>query len=654
MQGSLPDLSLEDTILGLLNPESISQAETALETYFTKPNALDLIEPLLLSSDLRIRQSALVLLPRVTEYSQADSRPLPTTLSSTLWEVFFLIDDPSCLSTTWTVIAPILRDINPDSFIGSVFEHFPICCQHNKVCHAIILACRLLSTCQTQIPIDFATTIHPIAMMTIDASSLIADDFGRLYIIGKTLRIHLFLIQSSHLAFDLPLGHQYLQLFSTIQFQNVHNTHVLFKCWRLLFEMVVSCIPSIEECHADYTQFVDNLLAFIISISENQALVLERRWDPLLGFAAIWRSYSHSSTTQLFCITLLKQEILLSLDTTARDQSFNQTPITNLIGKCSHVLESTDLVALVFNLLMQLRKQISLADISTVCLYYGDLLRVSQEIPVEGMSIIINDLHVFSDELRRAFSPLNAQGIIYLIESLPANICSEHSDYLVNLLLQLTQSPDSEVQERAILVLCHSIERFQPQQIIELWELRTQFAESGWILQPILIGLQQSEALPPDFVEQVMADVYIYLQSGDHRFLSSALKIIVWYFSCHLDCIAEHLESIVRILSEWLTALVEDQVIAILVFLIEIERLSPYVDGIMRSLVTPTVLACRMLNLESFIERPEKMARLMRFLTPDMMILMVRHYTEQIDADPVRYFLLIGRLADHCNAKTIE
>jgi hypothetical protein len=145
-------------------------------------------------------------------------------------------------------------------------------------------------------------------------------------------------------------------------------------------------------------------------------------------------------------------------------------------------------------------------------------------------------LHAFSDELGATFSPLNAQGIIYLIKSLPVNICSEHSDYLINLLLQLAQSPEYEMQDCALLVLLHSMERFQPQQIIVLWELRIQFANSGLILKPILVVLQQSEALPPDFVEEVIIDIYIYLQSGNHRFLCSALKIIMWYMSCHLHC----------------------------------------------------------------------------------------------------------------------
>jgi hypothetical protein len=88
-----------------------------------------------------------------------------------------------------------------------------------------------------------------------------------------------------------------------------------------MFEVIFSCIPSIKECNANYAQFVYNSLSFIISISENQTLIVECRWDLLMGFTSIWPSYSlshsHSTTTQLFCIILLKQEIQLSLDTTA-------------------------------------------------------------------------------------------------------------------------------------------------------------------------------------------------------------------------------------------------------------------------------------------------------------------------------------------------
>jgi hypothetical protein len=113
---------------------------------------------------------------------------------------------------------------------------------------------------------------------------------------------------------------------------------------------------------------------------------------------------------------------------------------------------------MVLNLLKQLRHHISLVYISTICLYNGDLLRVSHEIPFEGITIIIDDLHAFSNELGTTCSPLNAQGIIHLIESLSANIYSEHSDYLISLLLHLAQSPEYEMQERALLVLLHSME----------------------------------------------------------------------------------------------------------------------------------------------------------------------------------------------------
>jgi hypothetical protein len=41
---------------------------------------------------------------------------------------------------------------------------------------------------------------------------------------------------------------------------------------------------------------------------------------------------------------------------------------------------------------------------------------MSHEIPFEGITMIIDDLHAFSDELGTTFSSLNAQGIIYLIK----------------------------------------------------------------------------------------------------------------------------------------------------------------------------------------------------------------------------------------------
>jgi hypothetical protein len=100
----------------------------------------------------------------------------------------------------------------------------------------------------------------------------------------------------------------------------------------------------------------------------------------------------------------------------------------------------------------------------------------------------------------------------------------------------------------------------------------------------------------------------------------------------------------------WMTALVKEQIIAILIFLIGTDKLCPSVDDVMGLLVMPTFMAYRLLNLESFIEKPEKMARLMRFLIPDvmMLMLMLRDYIEQINTESIRYFVLIGRVVNHC------
>jgi hypothetical protein len=115
--------------------------------------------------------------------------------------------------------------------------------------------------------------------------------------------------------------------------------------------MIFNCVLSIKECDVRYAQFVHGSFSLVISISQNQVLISQRRWDQLLGFASIWPSDSHSPAAQLFCITLLNREIQMPLNTTARKQSFNHTPIMNLIEKYSHVLESSDLVSVILNLL---------------------------------------------------------------------------------------------------------------------------------------------------------------------------------------------------------------------------------------------------------------------------------------------------------------
>jgi hypothetical protein len=119
----------------------------------------------------------------------------------------------------------------------------------------------------------------------------------------------------------------------------------------------------------------------------------------------------------------------------------------------------------------------------------------------------------------------------------------------------------------------------------------------------------------------VIADIYIYLRSNDYQFLISALTLVVWYLHHNPHRITEHLESIQIIFSEWMTALVEKQIRGILVFFIAIEKLNPSINAFMYSFVTPVILASRLLNLESFIEKSEKMGRLMRFFTSEAMTL---------------------------------
>jgi hypothetical protein len=57
-----------------------------------------------------------------------------------------------------------------------------------------------------------------------------------------------------------------------------------------------------------------------------------------------------------------------------------------------------------------------------------------------------------------------------------------------------------------------------------------------------------------------------------------------------------------------MTALVEEQIMSILVFLIEIEKPSPSINEIMYSFVPSIILVSRLFNFESVMENPEKMA----------------------------------------------
>jgi hypothetical protein len=69
--------TLEQAMLGILNPLLIAEAEVIIQQYFAQPNVLELIEPLLISTDNRIRSHILNFLQRLMFRVQSQELPIP-------------------------------------------------------------------------------------------------------------------------------------------------------------------------------------------------------------------------------------------------------------------------------------------------------------------------------------------------------------------------------------------------------------------------------------------------------------------------------------------------------------------------------------------------------------------------------------------------
>jgi hypothetical protein len=124
MELAVEFVTLEEAILAMLDPETVGQAEVMLEALFTNPSSVTLIHPLLISPNPRMRHHTLTFLPRILTLYQRTSSTFPPELSQFIWQAFMLSDDPQSLSYTWILISPILRLINPDSFLESLIANF--------------------------------------------------------------------------------------------------------------------------------------------------------------------------------------------------------------------------------------------------------------------------------------------------------------------------------------------------------------------------------------------------------------------------------------------------------------------------------------------------------------------------------------------------
>jgi hypothetical protein len=181
----------------------------------------------------------------------------------------------------------------------------------------------------------------------------------------------------------------------------------------------------------------------------------------------LWGSWSHNETVKQLCASLLIYEVQLCLDTFASEETFVGTPITNLLSKCSLILDPLQFLQSVFNIFHRIHDaNPQPAYIATACLYYGDLFEIFPNMPIVATNAIFDQFRSFLDQRTIALVPLIAHGVLYLIQRLPAGMWSENVDKFFAYLIDCVQHSDLRVKEFALSVLTNSVQHLKTEHLI--------------------------------------------------------------------------------------------------------------------------------------------------------------------------------------------
>jgi hypothetical protein len=412
--------------------------------------------------------------------------------------------------------------------------------------HAIVLGRRIIVSCEADTSPDLATAIHTVALAVPSMAASITDCFSRIYFMGKSLRACICFHSITHLPFTPIHFLDYFEMLYTLDLQTIPGNYVLQNYWRLLFEVVFHCIPSLTACDDAKKSFLRRFFCISRDVCQNRAFTLERRAIPLWAFASLWGSWSHNDTVKQLCVSFLVYEVQLCMDTLASEERFADTPITSILNKCSLILDPVQFIQSVFNIFHRLYDaNPQPVSIATACLYYGDLFEIVPNMPISDTEAIFDQLRSFLGQLTIAFVPLIAHGVLYLIQRLPAEVWSANVDQFFAFLIDCAQYPDWEMKELTLSVFTNSVQHLKTKHLIQLCEGRSEMVDLGLYWAAMFMLFQRDEILPIGLIEDVITNVHVYLRTENFLFLAYALAIIARYLDHRPDQLAQHLDALV-------------------------------------------------------------------------------------------------------------
>jgi hypothetical protein len=643
----LPILShqtLQEAILAMLDPNSVAEAETILLAYFSDPTVLHHIQTLLLSANDQMKHHIITFIPRILDLYQAASLPIPEDFVQSIWRTFLSSDDPLYISTIWPLISSIVRTINPEGFWESHLNVLQVCLEHQKLLHSIVLGRRIIVSNQQQIPPEIVSAIGQMIAVFLPQAITLGDDFSRAYFTSKVFRTHISLFIRSQSRFTIDHFIPYFEIFQTIQLGNIHCNRVLPNYWKLMLEVIFHCVSSIDTADENAIQFVQQFRRSAVSFCQNQALDFGHRFDPLFAFARLRPKWSGNPAAKWLSKYFLICEMKYCAETIRQEQIFVGTPITTLLQKICQEFEFNRFVPEIIEMLKFITTNRSPENISVACIYYVELFTFQHEFPI---SIIVDELHQFVEDLRRNFHPIVAIAIINLLKEFPTSLWTESGE-LLGFFLSLTNIPDCEVQQSAVDAIGHLADRFTTEQLIEVWNVHINLPleSSDWILKVIAALLQKSE-IPNGFVNELIALVYANLEQNSGSSFGLALTVISIYLNHYHFQVIEHCRRVGSIILRRFPKLMEFEIEGALNFIIEmrkqfgIDAIHIFIDSVLTDLV---VIGSISYDIETVMSNWPEIINLLPFLNSDAAAEILEYYRKEFSRDPPKYLCLIGPL----------
>jgi hypothetical protein len=546
----------------------------------------------------------------------------------------------------WPLISSIVRTINPEGFWESNLNALQVCLENQKLLHALLIGRRVIVSNQQQIPPEIVSAIGQMIAVFFPQAITLGDDFSRAYFTSKLFRTHISLFIHSQSRFTIDHFIPYFEIFRTIQLHNIHCNRVLPNYWKLMLEVIFHCVPSIDTADENAIQFVQEFRRSAMSFCQNQALAFGYRFDPLFAFARLWPNWSRNPAARWLSKYFLVCEMKYCAEMIRQEQVFVGTPITTLLRKICQEFEFDCFVPEIIEMLKFITTNRSPECISMACIYYVELFTFQHGFPI---SIIVDELHQFVEELRRNFHPIVAIAIINLLKEFPTSLWTESGE-LLGFLLSLTNVPDCEVQQSAVDAMGHLADRFTTEQLIEVWNLHISLPLESldWILKVTAALLRKSE-VPHDFANELISLVYANLEQNSSSSFGLALTVISIYLNHYHFQVIEHCHRVGLIILRRFPELMGFEIEGALNFIIEmrkqfgIDAIQIFIESVLTDLV---VIGSKSYDIESLMRNWPEIINLLPFLNSDAAAEILEYYGKEFSRDPPKYLCLIGPLLE--------